>query len=159
MLKKRNVSEVDRRAERIRRLQADVQTRVIAIGFELLAAKKEIGHGGWANWLRTQFSWSERTARNFMNIAARFGNRQVFSTLQPSTLIELLALPKGDEEPFIEAQAEAGEPVESLSARQVKQKVDQWRDAKDADEKKPRLTYCTGNPEWYTPSKYIDAAR
>ena len=35
------------RAERIRSLQADVQRGIIEIGFELIAAKKEIGHGNW----------------------------------------------------------------------------------------------------------------
>ena len=36
---------LETRADRIRQLQADVQRGIIEIGFELIAAKKEIGHG------------------------------------------------------------------------------------------------------------------
>ena len=43
---------LDVRANRIRRLQADVQRGVIEIGFELIAAKKEVGHGNWERWLQ-----------------------------------------------------------------------------------------------------------
>lgn len=37
---------LEARAERIRRLQADVQRGIIEIGFELIAAKKTVVHGG-----------------------------------------------------------------------------------------------------------------
>ena len=121
------------RAERIRRLQADVQRGIIEIGFELIAAKKEIGHGGWTDWLEKEFEWTDRTARNFMAIAERFGNRKSISDLTTTTLIKMLALPEGDEEAFIEAQAQAGSPVETQSARQVQQAVKQWKETKSKE--------------------------
>ena len=43
------------RAERIRHLQVDVQRGIIEIGFELIAAKKQVGHGGWADRLKKEF--------------------------------------------------------------------------------------------------------
>lgn len=115
------------RANRIRQLQADVQRGIIEIGFELIAAKKEIGHGNWGRWLQKEFEWTERTARNFMAMAERFGNRKTFSDLRPSTLQALLALPEGEEDKFIAAQAEAGEPVGEMTTREVKSAIKKFK--------------------------------
>ena len=123
------------RAARIRQLQADVQRGIIEIGFELIVAKKQVGHGGWAQWLQKEFEWSDRTARYFMEIAQRFGNRNTCSDLRPSTLKAMLALPEDDEQAFIEAQAQAGNTAENQSARQVQAAVKQWK--KDKKKKSP----------------------
>ena len=111
------------RADRIRSLQADVQRGIIQIGFELIAAKEQVGHGNWSHWLDKEFSWSDRTARYFMACAERFGNRKSISDFNPTTLIKMLALPKGSEQDFIDAQATAGTPVESQSASEVQRNV------------------------------------
>ena len=115
------------RADRIRQLQADIQRGIIEIGHELIAAKKQVGHGDWGAWLDKEFKWTDRTARNFMAIAERFGNRKSISVFSPTTLIKMLALPEGDEEKFIDAQAAAGKPVEKQSAREVQRNVSQWK--------------------------------
>lgn len=52
---------------------------------------------------------------------------------KPSTLQAMLALPAGDEEAFIEAQVQAGNPVENQSARQVQEYVKQWKEAKSKE--------------------------
>ena len=111
------------RADRIRSLQADVQRGIIQIGFELIAAKEQVGHGNWSHWLDKEFSWSDRTARYFMACAERFGKRNTYSDLPPSTLKAMLTLPEGDEEDFIDAQAAAGTPVEKQSAREIQRNV------------------------------------
>lgn len=123
-----DVVTLEERADRIRQLQADVQRGIIDIGFELIAAKKEIGHGQWQNWLATEFDWTDRTARNFMAIAERYGNRKTFSDLNPATLIKMLALPEGDEQNFIDAQTAAGRPIETQSAREVQRNVKAWKE-------------------------------
>lgn len=43
------------RADRIRSLQADVQRGIIQIGFELIAAKEQVEHGNWNEWLKKEF--------------------------------------------------------------------------------------------------------
>ena len=111
------------RADRIRSLQADVQRGIIQIGFELIAAKEQVGHGNWQSWLADEFHWTIRTAQNFMAIAERFGKNENVFVFQPATLIQMLALPKGTEQEFIATQADAGKPVESQSAREIQRNV------------------------------------
>ena len=118
------------RANRIRNLQADVQRGIIEIGNELIAAKEEVGHGNWSAWLETEFDWSDRTARRFMAVAERFGKMDNVVRFQPSVLQAMLALPEGDEQEFIAAQANQGTPVEKQSAREVQRNVKQWKQHK-----------------------------
>lgn len=118
---------LEERANRIRKLQADVQRGIIQIGLELAAAKKEVGHGNWADWLKKEFAWSQRTASYFMAIAERFSNSHTYSNLKPSTLKAMLALPEGDEDAFIEEQAKSGNPVETQTAREVQASIKHWK--------------------------------
>ena len=116
------------RARRINKFIVDTQKNFVSIGNELIAAKAEIPHGGWANWLRDNFDWSQQTANYFMRIAERFTGdklKYVFQ-FQPSTLRALSSLPAGEEEKFIAEQAAAGKPVENQSARQVQAAVKQY---------------------------------
>lgn len=119
------------RADRIRRLQADVQRGIINIGLELIAAKEQCGHGNWAAWLETEFAWTQRTANNFMRVAERFGKLENVFQFQPSTLQAMLKLPAGAEQEFIDAQAAVGTPVEKLSARQVQKAVREFNQRRD----------------------------
>ena len=75
-----------------------------------IAGKKEVPHGDWQNWLKNNFSLSQDTASNFMNIAKRFGsNSETFRNLGYSQMIQLLKLPAGEEENFIAEKAAAYE--------------------------------------------------
>lgn len=125
------------RAERIRRLQADVQRGIIQIGFELIAAKKQVGHGSWSDWLQKEFAWTRRTAERLMAVAERFGKCDNVVAFQPSTLVKMLALPEGEEQAFIESQAQAGTPVEKQSARQVQAAVKKWKNDKKKKSSSP----------------------
>ena len=118
------------RANRIRQLQADVQRGIIQIGEELIAAKQEVGHGNWSQWLDKEFAWSDRTARRFMAVAERFGKMDNVVRFQPSTLQAMLALPEGDEQEFIAAHSDQGTPVEKQSAREVQRNVKEWKQHK-----------------------------
>ena len=128
---------LDVRASRIRQGLKDMNQHLqdacdaaIKVGFELIAAKKEVGHGNWERWLQNEFSWtSDRNARYLMAVAERFGNRNTYSVLGYSALKALLALPKGEEDKFIASQASAGKPIEKLSAREVKRAVTEWKTA------------------------------
>ena len=119
------------RADRIRRLQADVQRGIINIGLELIAAKEQCGHGNWAAWIEAEFAWTQRTANNFMRVAERFGKLENVFQFQPSTLQAMLKLPAGAEQEFIDAQAAVGKPLEKLSARQVQEAVREFNQRRD----------------------------
>lgn len=123
---KSEIVTLEARADKIRQLQGDVQRGIIEIGRELNEAKKEVPHGQWGAWLAREFEWTDRTARNFMAVAERYGNRKTFSDLKPSTLQAMLSLPAGEEEAFIAEQEAAGNPVESQSAREVIANVKAW---------------------------------
>lgn len=132
------------RAEHIRSLQADIQRGIIQIGFELIVAKKHVDHGNWQSWLADEFHWTIRTAQNFMAIAERFGKNENFFVFQPSTLIQMLALPKGTEQEFIDAQAAAGMPVETQSVREIKRNIKAFKQQRTSrknsvDDKLPML--------------------
>lgn len=117
---------LDQRADKIRKLAADVQRGIIEIGKELISAKAEIGHGNWTGWLKENFDWTDRTAQNFMRVAERFGKTENVFGFKPSTLIQMLALPVGSEEEFIAQQAEEDKPVNEMSARDVKNAVKEF---------------------------------
>jgi hypothetical protein len=65
---------------------------VIDIGNDLTRIKTLLGHRNFLPWLRTEFQWSERTARNYMD-AARFfdGKTAKFADLDLSTAYALAA--------------------------------------------------------------------
>ena len=76
-----------------------------------------VPHGEWQNWLKDNFNLSQRTASNFMNIAERYSNWQTSAVLNPSQMVELLALPADETEQFIEAKAAEGNPVENMTIK------------------------------------------
>lgn len=69
------------------------RTCIIEVGRELAAAKAGMAHGDWLPWLRTEFDWDERTARNYMRVAEAFKSETVsdFSDLaiEPTALYAL----------------------------------------------------------------------
>ncbi len=111
----------------------------IAVGRELIAAKSMVGHGNWSDWLKENFEWTQQTANNFMRIAERFGSgklKNVFQ-FQRSQLQALLSLPVGEEQEFVDAQAEAGKPVVEQSAREVQRNVKAWTNHATPTEQNP----------------------
>ena len=138
---------LEERADRIRKLQADVQRGIIQIGFELIAAKNEIGHGGWTDWLATNFDWTQQTANRFMRVSERFGKLNNVVQFKPSTLQAMLALPEGDEQAFIAEQAESGKPLENQSAREVQASVKQWKKKRAEETTTDTLQAENNSPE------------
>ena len=119
-------------------------TFYLAAGRRLLEAKSRLAHGQWQIWLANNFSASVDTAQNYMKLARRFSSTaktESIRHLNPTTLIRMLALPEGDEQEFIAAQAEAGNPVEKQSTREVQKSVKQFKQRhavkKDSDNTEP----------------------
>ena len=93
---------------------------IVEIGGALRRAKELLGHGNFLPWLKAEFRWSERTARNYMSLAAHFqGKTANFADLDLGTARELIDAPAEVSEPIMR-RAEAGE---TISQEEVKAAV------------------------------------
>ena len=84
------------RTSEIKELMRLTAENIISIGQKLTEVKEKLGHGSFQNWLRSEFEWSEQTARQFMQVyrwSKTIENKNfVFSQLATSALY-LLAAP------------------------------------------------------------------
>lgn len=100
----------------------------INAGFKLIQAKKQVPHGEWATWLKNNFELSQETARNYMNVAKRFGvNSKPVWNLEFIQMLELLRLSAGDEEKFIASKAAEGNPVEEMTKMKLREEIKKWK--------------------------------
>ena len=65
----KTANKVKEAAERIRQTVKRTIEDIMGVGNELLAVKDALPHGQFIPWLRAEFGWTERTARNFMAVA------------------------------------------------------------------------------------------
>ncbi len=110
-------------AENIRQKVKKTIEEIIEVGNELLKMKEALPHGQFGPWLRAEFGWTERTARNFMAVAEGFGAKsEMISdlTIQP-TAAYLLAAPSVPEEARQTAieRAEGGEKITTVVAKEI----------------------------------------
>jgi hypothetical protein len=109
----------------IRTLGKRMIADVVEIGRRLTECQEIVGHGGWAAWLDANFSWSDRTARNFMH-AFELAKSEKFSDLSqvdlPISALYLLAAPSTPETARTEIvdRAKAGE---SFSVEDIKKAI------------------------------------
>jgi hypothetical protein len=67
---------------------------ILTIGWNLLHAKKECGHGLFLKWITAEFAWSADTTERFMRVARVFDNEANSArvrNLEPTTLYLLSA--------------------------------------------------------------------
>ncbi len=111
----------------------------IIIGQELTECKKEVekefGYGYWGKWLEDNFHLKERMARNFMQVAERFGVRHLNAELNQTQLIAMLALPEGEEEKFIAEKAAEGTPVQDMTVKTLRAEIKNWKAESEKNKK------------------------
>jgi hypothetical protein len=109
-------------ADRIRERLTKTLEDLIEVGNDLLAIKEALPHGQFGPWLRAEFGWAERTARNFMSVAERFGKsaRVAELTIDPTAAYLLAAASAPDEarQTAVE-RAEAGEQITTAVAKEI----------------------------------------
>ncbi len=106
-------------ATSIRRLSDTASRNIIEIGVRLIAVKERLPHGQFGPWLTKEFQWSDRTARTFMKIAEKFGDKpEIASVLGPGVLAALASdsVPEEARVAIIK-QAQAGEAVRPRDVR------------------------------------------
>jgi hypothetical protein len=109
-------------ADRIRKRVKKTVEDIIEVGNDLLAVKEALEHGHFGPWLKAEFGWSERTARNFMAVAEQFGKSAKSADLpiQPSAAYLLAAPAVPDEARQVAVEkAEAGEEITFATAREI----------------------------------------
>ena len=100
---------------------------VIEIGKRLILAKALVPHGEWQLWLEDNFNLKYRMAANFMAVAERFGKVQSTALLSQTQMTEMLLLPEGDEEKFIEEQEAAGRIVAEMSVKTLRLEIKKYK--------------------------------
>jgi hypothetical protein len=111
--------------DRIRLLGKQTVENIIEIGRLLTEVKQHLAHGQWLPWLHAEFSWSETTARRFMDSHALFKSAQLedlprLLELPPSVVAEIA--PRSTPEAAraeVLAKAEAGERVTHKDAKEI----------------------------------------
>ena len=115
-----------------RQVEQTALSGAIEIGRRLTEAKGMLPHGEWGKWLQEEVSFSQRTANNFMRLAAEYGDAQVslfgadpqaLADLPYTKALQLLAVPEEEREAFAEEHN-----VADLSSREL-EKLIRERDA------------------------------
>ena len=118
--------------EKITELKKQTVNNVLEIGNYLIEAKKQLSHGEWGNWLEEKVKFSQRTANQFMKVAAEFSNSQAISNLGTTKLFLLLDVPTDKRESFISENN-----LESMTTRQMQEKIKSFNNNQsDVDESK-----------------------
>jgi chromosome segregation ATPase len=121
------------------------------IGLKLIEAKELVPRGEWTEWLRDEVQFSERSAQNYMKIAA--SDPEIISTATSADLnlistLRLLALPDDDQQEIAE-KVKSGE----LDAEDVTAEIEELRArAKALEEENAGLQLRLEDMEDYTPT-------
>ena len=126
----RQISDVTRD---IRAKTGEFLRAAIEIGRLLFEAKAMVEPGGWSKYIDEELPFSHSWANNYMKLYSEWGrdqtslfdNSQAYMNLRPSQALELLRLPAGERDEFMETH-----DVESMSSRQLKAAIDELKETK-----------------------------
>lgn len=105
----------------------------IEIGRLLFEAKAMVEPGGWSKYIEEELPFSHSWANNYMKLykeygsdqTSLFGDSKAFMNLRPTQALELLALPAGEREAFVQEN-----DVADMSTRQLRQAIKDLEDAR-----------------------------
>ena len=112
---------VQQRTGEIRSLVRRSAQDIIDIGLKLGEVKQRLGHGGFGKWLEAEFEWSERTARQFMQVGERFKSANFADLNVAPSALYLLAASSTPDEAVEEAleRAAGGERITHAAAKGI----------------------------------------
>jgi Protein of unknown function (DUF3102) len=115
---------VAQHAQSIRQLHKRSIADIMEIGRLLNECRNLIGHGDWLPWLRREFAWSERTARNYITVYEALADKSanVADLSIDLSSLYLIAAPSTPPEASAEVIGRAG-AGESLSPSEVRRIV------------------------------------
>lgn len=111
-----------------RQLAQTTVASAIAVGQRLQEAKASVPFGEWGEWLAKNVDFSVRKAEDLMKLAREYGGKDTtaLEALGVTKAVQLLALPGGEREEFMAANA-----VEDISTRELKELLEQAQAEKD----------------------------
>lgn len=98
-----------------------MQQSAVAVGERLIAVKRLLGHGQFGDWCATEFSMSQKTAENLMNVAREFGDKIETVSIFTNSAMYMLAAPSTPEPARQQAIAEAHATGKSPTKERVRE--------------------------------------
>lgn len=99
----------------------------IDAGKTLLTAKKLVKHGDWESWLKSKSQYPIRRAQKLMQLADRFGfltdTAEFVERVSLTQMLELLALPAGEEQDFLDKLTVEGKELVGMSKQELREEV------------------------------------
>jgi hypothetical protein len=95
-------------AGQIKELCKKTRENIVAIGRCLTQCQKHLDHGAWLPWLKSEFGWSDQTARNFMRVYEMSKSKNFLNLDLPVSSLYLLAAPSTAESARTEVIERAG---------------------------------------------------
>jgi hypothetical protein len=113
---------VQQRTGEIKDLVRTTAENIMQIGEKLLEVQVKLGSGQFDAWLESEFSWSRRTAYNFISVHKQFQGRANFAQMEIATsALYLLAAPSTPAGAVDEAleRADKGERISHGMAKEI----------------------------------------
>jgi hypothetical protein len=108
-------------ADRIKGRHKRQMEAIIETGRDLLAMKELLEHGQFQEWLHAEFTWTDRTARNYMQVVEQFADKtEIISDLPPTEVYRLASpsTPPSVRDAVV-SRLEAGERIEPVEVREL----------------------------------------
>ena len=96
---------------------------LLQLGRVLLEAKPLVGHGNWADWVKSNTSMSVRTAEQYMQAYQQFGLDEEIAELGTSKILKLLPLPEEERKALLDRG-----DIGAMSAREFDAAIKQARE-------------------------------
>lgn len=118
------------------RMNQVVALTVLEIGKRLVAAKRLVRHGEWANWLKQRVNYSQRTANNYMKLYREYGetglaqDSQSIANLSYTQALAILDAPNQERERLAEEVAS-----KDMTIRELKETIRNIKEQAEATER------------------------
>ncbi|MGV2830423.1 DUF3102 domain-containing protein [Myxosarcina sp. GI1(2024)] len=99
---------------------------IVEIGRKLSEVKAQLGHGNFLKWLKYEFEWQERSARNFMRVAEAFKTANFADLDFAASALYLLAAPSVPEQ-VRQTALELADRGETITYSKAKDLVDEYK--------------------------------
>lgn len=126
----------------IKILSQQTAANIIEIGKRLNAAKEQVEHGDWGDWLESNFDFSRQHANRFMRAASEFSNVTSQLQISQTKIFALLDVPAADRETFLSQPHEVNgqqKTVDEMTSRELAATIKALKEAEKDKAEKDKL--------------------